>query len=183
MTIADAETQQEIYKILVYRRDSRGRTLTKAFRALGLPKGSRLEPSASLPDVGLFEQLETPFTCKFYVGGEGGRVLHDSPFLRIPGVSLESWNIDILHTFHFGPLSTYITVTLRRMLMDTDIWKPSIVGLDKEEQSKLSLLCLRAELQSHYKAATANRPRLGQQGLRGGSDVQTLTSHPRTKAY
>ena len=168
MTIADAETQQEIYKILVYRRDSRGRTLTKAFRALGFPKGSRLEPSASLPDVGLFEQLETPFTCKFYVGGEGGRVLHDSPFLRIPGVSLESWNIDILHTFHFGPLSTYITVTLRRMLMDTDIWKPSIVGLDKEEQSKLSLLCLRAELQSHYKLRRQTDPDWANKGSEAG---------------
>lgn len=148
----------------MYRRDSRGRTLKKAFPALGLPKGSRLEPSASLPDVGLFESLETPFVCKFYVGGEGGRVLHDSPFLRIPGVNLESWTIDLLHTWHFGPLSTYITVSLRKLLMDTDIWKPSIVGLDKEELSKLSLLCMRAELQSHYKLRRQDDPDWSKKG-------------------
>ena len=89
VTIADTETQQKIYRLLVYRRTARGRTLQAAFPTLGLPRGSRLEPSAALPDVGLFESLETPFTCKFYIGGERGRVLHDSPFLRIPGVTLD----------------------------------------------------------------------------------------------
>lgn len=164
VTIADTETQQKIYRLLVYRRTARGRTLQAAFPTLGLPRGSRLEPSAALPDVGLFESLETPFTCKFYIGGERGRVLHDSPFLRIPGVTLESWNIDLLHTWHCGPLSTYITITLRKLLTETDIWKPSIAGLDKEELSKLSLLCLRAELQTHYKLRRQSDPEWSKKG-------------------
>ena len=148
---------------MIYRRKTRGRSLSKAFPALGPAKGSRLEPSAAMPDLALFESMTTPFVCQFYVGSEHGRVLHDSPFLRIPGVSLATWNIDLLHTWHFGPLSTYITVTLRRLL-DTDIWKPSIVGLDKEELSKLSLLCMRAELQSHYKLRRQADPNWSKKG-------------------
>ena len=145
--------QKAIYRILVYRSkrgQALGRTLQQAFEPLGLPKGARLEPSAQVPDVGLFETLECPFVCQFYVGGPHGRVLHDSPFLKIPGVDLSTWCIDLLHSWHFGPLSTYVTVTLQHLLQ-SPIWKSSIPGLDKDENSKLSLMALKAELWTHYK--------------------------------
>ena len=155
--------QHAVYNLLLYRHTQRGRVLSKAFPALGLPRGSRLEPSRSLPDVGLFESQQTPFRCQFYVGGERGRVLHDSPFLHIPGVSLGTWNIDLLHSYHFGPMSTFITVAIRRLLK-ADIWKPSIVGLDQQELNKLALLSLRAELQTHYKRRRQNDPNWSKKG-------------------
>ena len=50
-----------------------------------------------------------------------------------------------------GPLSTFITHSIRALLA-TPIWKPAIAGLDKEENEKLALLALKAELWTHYKA-------------------------------
>ena len=150
MTITDEDMQKEIYLAFAYRKKGRGRCLQKHFPALGLRKGNRLEPTSSLPDVGLFESMTTPFVCTFFVGDKNARVLHISPFLRIPGVSLSTWCVDLLHTWHYGPMSTYIAHSIRQLL-GTEIYKPGIEGLDKEESDKLSLLALKAELWMFYK--------------------------------
>ena len=105
---------------------------------LGLQKGWRLEPSSQLPDVGAFETCATPFTCVFYVGGAGGRLMHRSPFLQIPGVHLNTWRVDILHTWHYGPLFTYIIVTLQEILK-TPVYQPTLqCGFAME---KLDVIC------------------------------------------
>ncbi|CAE7198914.1 unnamed protein product [Symbiodinium sp. CCMP2592] len=108
-------------------------------------RGWRLEPSPSLPDVGNFAKQSCPFSCVFYIGGKHGRVLHQSPFLQIPGVSVDTWCVDILHTWHYGPMSTFIAYGLR-LLLTTMIYRPAIPDLEKEEADRLALLCLRAEL-------------------------------------
>ena len=150
ITIPDEATQKEVYLALGYRKNGRGRCLLRGLQAVGLAKGARLEPSPSLPDIGLFEKTPTPFTCTFFVGGKNARVLHKSPFLQIPGVTLSTWCIDLLHTWHYGPMSTYITHTIR-LLLGTEIYKPTIAGLDKEESDKLSLMALKAEMWTYYK--------------------------------
>ena len=58
--------------------------------------------------------------------------------------------MDILHTWHYGPLSTFITVVLRE-LIQTPIFQPNMDGLDKLESDKLALLALKAEMWSFYK--------------------------------
>ena len=147
----DEETKMKIESLLVYRRKTgRGRCLKASFPPLGLKQGWRLEPSSSLPDVGDFAKQRCPFSCVFYTGGKDGRVLHVSPFLQIPGVSVDTWCVDILHTWHYGPMSTYIAYGLR-LLLTTFIYRPAIPDLDKEEADRLALLCLRAELWSYYK--------------------------------
>ena len=145
--------QHAVYRLLLYRKKGRGRCLRKPF--MGLPAGARLEPSDSLPDIGLFERMQTPFVCTFYVGGLHGRVLHKSPLLRIPGVGLASWSIDLLHSWHFGPMSTYLAFTIRALLT-SPIFRPALAAmLDKEECDKLCLLALKAELWTHYKRRRA----------------------------
>ena len=47
-------------------------------------------------------------------------------------------------------MSTYITHTIR-LLLGTEIYKPTIAGLDKEESDKLSLMALEAEMWTYYK--------------------------------
>ncbi|CAE7256188.1 unnamed protein product [Symbiodinium sp. CCMP2592] len=173
VTIPDVDVQQQISKLLHYRKKGRGRgrCLLKAFQQLGLPKWARLEPSTLLPDVGSFEQQQSPFSCIFYVAGEHGRVLHVSPLLQIPGVSLSSWCIDLLHTWHYGPMSTYLTFALRALL-STDIYKPgNSAVLDKEENDKLSLMALKAELWMFYK----HRRATDKEWSKKGSEVWNLT--------
>ena len=67
---------------------------------------ARLKPSAALPDVGSFEKQQCPFQCIFFRAVEHARVLHISPLLQIPGVSLGSWCIDLLPSWHYGPRKT-----------------------------------------------------------------------------
>ena len=120
--IWSSDVQREVARLMIYRKSGRGRCLQKKHDALGLPKNARLEPSSTLPDVGLFEMQDVPFRCIWYVGGQHGRVLHISPLLRIPGVTLDSWCIDLLHSWHYGPMSTFLTFAIRALLQ-TDLYR------------------------------------------------------------
>ena len=128
----------------------RGRCLRASFPALGLKQGWRLDPSPGLEDVCDFAKKQCPFKCVFFIGGKDARILHVSPFLQIPGVSVETWCVDILHTWHYGPMSTFIAYSLR-LLLTTMIYRPAIPDLEKVEADRLALLCLRAELWTYYK--------------------------------
>ena len=127
-----------------------GRVLKKEFAALGLKQGDRLEPSSELPDVDTFNVQPCPFKSVFHTAGPNSRVLHISPLLSIPGVSLDTWCVDVLHTWHYGPLSTFIASALRTLLQ-TPIYQPNMDGLDNIETQKLALLALKAELWMYYK--------------------------------
>ena len=155
MTIPDEGVRREVNALLRYGKAGRGRCLKTAYRPLALKRGWRLEPDRQNPDVDDFNERECPLTCTFYIGGKHGRVLHCSPFLQIPGVTLETWCVDILHTWHFGPMSTYITFTVQQLLT-TPVWKPGIEGLEKEDEQKLSLYALRAEMWAYYKRKRAD---------------------------
>ena len=138
---------------------------------------ARLEPSTLLQDVGSFEHKQCPFTCIFYVAGEHGRVLHMSPLLQIPGVSLNTWAIDLLHSWHYGPMSTYLTFTLRALL-NTEIYKPgNSAVLDKEENDKLCLMALKAELWMFYKHRRATDKEWSKKGSEVGRKTIIKTYH------
>ncbi|CAE7032303.1 unnamed protein product [Symbiodinium sp. CCMP2592] len=153
--VPDEDTKLRINAQLRYRRPGRGRCLKQNIPLLGLRKGWRLEPSSSLPDVDDFAKQRCPFSCVFYTGGKDGRVLHLSPFLQIPGVTMNTWCVDVLHTWHYGPMSTFIAHSLRHLLR-SPVYRPSASDLDKEEADKLALLTLRAELWSYYKRRREN---------------------------
>ncbi|CAE7222610.1 unnamed protein product [Symbiodinium sp. CCMP2592] len=169
--VPDDESQRRLHSLLRYSKNGRGRCLKAAFPPLGLRRGHRLEPSEHLLDVDNFIHLTTPFSCIFYTGGTHGRILHRSPFLRIPGVSIDCWCIDVLHTWHFGPLSSYVAHSLRT-LISSPVYQPtSYKDLEKEEADKLALLHLRAELWSFYK----RRRESDEDWKRKGSEVWNLT--------
>lgn len=139
--------------LLVERHKYRGRTLHRAVPELGLKKNDRLEPSEHLMIVFEFEQQIVPFDVLFFVGGTDDRVIHRSPMALLPK-SIELWAIDILHTWHQGPLSTAISWLIRLMLK-TQVWKPAVRFLEAEDESRLSLLALKSELWAHYRCAKA----------------------------
>ena len=147
----DEETKMKVDSLLCNRsKVGRGRCLRASFPALGLKQGWRLDPSPGLEDVCDFAKKQCPFKCVFFIGGKDARILHVSPFLQIPGVSVETWCVDILHTWHYGPMSTFIAYSLR-LLLTTMIYRPAIPDLEKVEADRLALLCLRAELWTYYK--------------------------------
>ena len=176
--IWSSDVQREVARLMIYRKSGRGRCLQKKHDALGLPKNARLEPSSTLPDVGLFEMQDVPFRCIWYVGGQHGRVLHISPLLRIPGVTLDSWCIDLLHSWHYGPMSTFLTFAIRALLQ-TDLYRSGNSDfLDREENEKLALLTLRAELWMYYKQRRATDPNWSKQGSEAGLLVNDFWPRP-----
>ncbi|CAE7376332.1 unnamed protein product, partial [Symbiodinium microadriaticum] len=149
--VPDEETKMKVDSLLCNRsKVGRGRCIRASFPALGLKQGWRLDPSPGLEDVCDFAKKQCPFKCVFFIGGKDARILHVSPFLQIPGVSVETWCVDILHTWHYGPMSTFIAYSLR-LLLTTMIYRPAIPDLEKVEADRLALLCLRAELWTYYK--------------------------------
>ena len=76
VTIVGPAQRAVVAGMLQYNSERRGRSITADFPALGLEKGDRLDPSATLPDVATFESKPTPFQCVFWTM-RTQRVLHE----------------------------------------------------------------------------------------------------------
>jgi hypothetical protein len=125
--------------------------------------GDRLHPSRSLRDVGDFELRPVPpggFDCVFWRVNDynTARLLHKSPLMDIPGVGMETYAIDVLHTWHLGGISRYVATTLWFVLRSDAFGGDLPVWLSTEDRMHLVLLRLRSALWVHYKAMVRNDP-------------------------
>lgn len=116
VTIESKTLRSEIYQKLVYKKKLRGRVLNGDVPALGLRKGHRLMPTPDLLDVAQFEFMAPPFVTSWWIGPENGRLVHDCPLLELAGVGLETWSLDILHSWHLGPLQLLVSLALNYCL-------------------------------------------------------------------
>jgi hypothetical protein len=127
----------------------RGRSLSVELGFLGLPEGARLEPSRLLPDVYNLEICALPIELTFWVGSPDGRVLHDSPLFMVPGVTINSWCVDLLHAWVLGPLAKMIGLAIH-LFLATGIFAPSSQYLQAEHRHKLSMLHIKTKLKEYY---------------------------------
>ena len=141
--------QKQIFRLLVYRENRRGRVLAKPFPCLGLPQWARLIPTPTMPDVASFEFLTVPFKASFWVSPLDFRLTHDCPLLELEGVGLEMWSLDLMHGWHLGPLQLLVSLSLN-FCIDSGLWAPD-TGLDAVDSRKISLLAIKAELFNFYK--------------------------------
>ena len=142
--------QKRIYASLIYKKKCRGRCLKQDMVSLGLKRGNRLEPSEEMPDVGMFETMTVPFLALFWIWGKDARILHTNPLLLIPGFTLDKWAIDLLHTWHLGPIQAFVALVLF-MLLASGLWTPTSRYLDQKDKDQLSLLNIKSELYGWYK--------------------------------
>ena len=124
--------------------------LTKAVPELNLQKGHRLMPSPDIPDVAEFEYKEVPFQATFWTGGLHDRVVHDNPLLLIQGVGLHTFSIDLMHTWHLGPMQQLVSLSLNCCL-DAEILNPNTLSLAAPDRKKVGLMAIKAELFQWYK--------------------------------
>ncbi|CAJ1390676.1 unnamed protein product, partial [Effrenium voratum] len=152
LVVQDAAVQSLLFRNLEYRERLRGRVLVRAFPELGLPKHARLLPSQALPDVGKFEFTPTPFPATFWTASADARLTHDCPLLALSGVGLESFSLDIMHTWHLGPLQLLVSLCIN-FFLDTGLWAPANSGgrVDASDKKKVALLAIKAELFQWYK--------------------------------
>ena len=143
--------QKDVLNALRY--DSRflGRGLIHDIPALGLLANDRLEPCLELNDIATFEVQTPPFVCRFWrMDLRHDRLLHATPiFENIPGLSVKSIAIDLLHTWHLGGMADYIAFVFW-FLIKSRVYT-SIAHLSKDDDYKVALLKLKAEMWAYYK--------------------------------
>lgn len=150
ITINTADELFLICRNLVYSTNYRGRALAVPLDRWGLQVGARLEPGPSLMDIASLEEATLPIQVTFWVGGSEGRVLHESPLLTlVPGITVQSWNIDLLHAWVLGCLARFIGHCIHFFLR-SGIWTPTSIYLDSEQKKKLAIRHLKTMLLDHY---------------------------------
>lgn len=84
--------------------------MSRAFPALGLLKGYRLEPNDVLPDVGAFERIDRfPARVLFWNPAAETWAKHRNPLLAPEiGVSIDTFAIDTLHTLNLGVFQKFL---------------------------------------------------------------------------
>lgn len=102
---------------------ARGRALTLDFPALGLARGDRLEPSATLRDVGDFEALAVfPVTVLFWCRRHQTWTTHRNPlFCAETGIGIHTIAIDTLHTLNLGLYQKFVARVWWTLLLN-DAW-------------------------------------------------------------
>lgn len=149
------ELRRAIYRKLHFSVDFRGRGLIGDVENTPLRRGDRLEPSKTLCDVAAFEFKPVPFITHFWRMVDDDRLVHASPLWDIDGLLYEMWCIDLLHSWHLGPLPSWIGTTFR-FLLGTRVLAPDIPWLHAKECDRLGLLSLRSQLWIHYRARRAS---------------------------
>jgi len=139
--ILDPALHAEILAVLFWdkrKQGSHGRALRRAVPQAQLLKGDRLEPSADLPDVALFDTLSVfPTTVVFWRPQAESLVKHRNPlFDRAIGVGLATFGIDSLHTLHLG-IYQKLVARVWWLLLLQDAWGVAAQAGGRANQEEL----------------------------------------------
>ena len=86
------------------------------------------------------------------------RILHETPLFMIPGVTVASWCIDLLHAWHLGPLARYVAMVCWLMIRSRVLVSKACAHLDKETTEKLGLLGIKTLMWAYYKEQRRDDP-------------------------
>ena len=131
--------------------------------------GDRLRPSRLIRDVADFEDIALrkpllPFRYLFWRVGnpKSARLLHHNPLKDIPGIGMESYAIDILHTWHMGDIPRYCGMAIWAVLRCAAYGADFPPYLFEDDKMHLNLMRLRSsDLWVHYKEMQAADPTSG----------------------
>ena len=130
-----------------------GRCVKIDIPELKLKKGDRLEPFDDLVDVAQFDRLSV-FPCKvlFWRRGLETRCKHRNPLLdarggSVIGATLDTIQVDVMHTLHLGPAQLWVVSALW-MLILADVF---LTGCAGDQLHQVSAMHIRNALWSWYK--------------------------------
>ena len=147
-----------------------GRTLRTDIPHLNLMAGDRLHPALGLRDVGQFERLEPRCSVLFWRCGKTDRVVVLSPILQIPGVSMLSYGVDLLHAWALGPLQRFVAMCIW-YIIKSGMLSPVAGWLSAGDRDSIALNQLKSALWGFYEAERRRDPAQrwrGTQAPRGG---------------
>ena len=130
-----------------------------------LRNNDRLHPSDVVFDVGDLERLRStqpwePIVIKFWrLNGQPkeARLLHHSPLMRIEGVGISSWALDLLRTWHLAPLLK-VSAKILWFIIRSDCLAVNLPWLLAEDTMQLQMNALRAKYFIWVKQQQRNDP-------------------------
>lgn len=155
VNIVSKDTQSMLYRKMRYDKKHMGRTMIIDVPECGLTVGDRLIPNGVLMDVSDFETTPCPFEAHFWRITKDSRLMYPSPMMNIEGFGVENYCVDLLHSWHLGPLQNYIGAVFWFMI-ESSVWKPEIAWLCKEQQYRLSMLRLKSEMWAYHEDRRRN---------------------------
>ena len=96
-----------------------------------------------------FKDMQLPFVAHFWRTSVENRLLNSCPLLEVEGVDTDTCAIDLLHTWHLGPLARFIAFVMWAVLR-CKAFSPDAAHMAAEDCIQLSLLRLRAEMWKYY---------------------------------
>ena len=153
VVISTIPERSAVYTRLRYGKRFLGRGLVEScvIGGVQLAVGDRLEPTPSLLDVSRFQYTQPPFECVFWRMTPDDRVIHESPILLIEGLSVDTHGIDILHTFHLGPLLRYIPLVLN-LVLKSNVLVNVLPYLMADDTRRVGLQRIKIKLETFYKS-------------------------------
>lgn len=152
---------REVLAALQYQKQKqgpRGRALVKDLPLLSLRKGYRLEPTADMLDVALFDEPRRfPLRATFWRRRAETRVAFRNPLWDPAiGLTMESLAVDILHTVYLGPALFFVGFVFWEIL-DGDFWRLG-QGLSLDGRWRANVQNLRSLLREYYAAQRRKNP-------------------------
>ena len=97
-----------------------GRRLQTDLADLALDRHDRLEPSAAMPDVAMFDNMPTPVAATFWNSSLDTLTRRRNPlFVSTTGLSIENLGIDSLHALSLGCYQVFVDGTV----LGLHLWK------------------------------------------------------------
>ena len=172
--VQNVAQKSEAFRYLRFMRERphMGRTLCADVPSMGLLRGDRLHPNDDLVDIHMFEQTQVPFTALFFRCNAEDRLIYVTPLCRVPGISVETYCVDLLHAWHLGGLNYYVAYALT-VILKTKVFAPGIAGLPLQDCYRLALVHIKTKLWSYYRDLYRQDPRW----RKAGSEVQHSETH------
>jgi len=153
-----AEQHAEVRAALKYlnQKPGGGRVLQEDLPHLDLLRGDRLEPHPGLPDVALFDVVDSyPCRTLFWRAAADTRTRHRNPMWDPTiGVTTDRLMVDTLHTIYLGVCQVWIVFCLNK-LINADVYQTRSAG---EQLRHLTVLRMKSELWAWYKDRRRARP-------------------------
>eukprot|EP00969_Alexandrium_andersonii_P354965 15443374-Alexandrium_andersonii.AAC.1 len=139
------------------RSGARGRALRHDLPSLRLKAGDRVEPTNTLPDIGMLDGVTTwPVTILFWRPTHDSMTHHRNPLFNVvTGISLDTFMVDPLHTLHLGPMKTFVMHALWHMINNN---LAEVGGEGAEVTVQMNVRFLRAQLFAFYTARKKKFP-------------------------
>ena len=139
---------------------ARGLGVRSAVPQMNLEIGDRVEQCVDMRDVDeIFRLRNFPCTIKFWRRKNETSVRRVNPLFDDPGgyeigLTTDTFALDILHGFHFGPVACFVYVVMMEHL-EQDAWK-TLMKTDVEKL-ELGVLSMKAELWEYYDSVESSK--------------------------